>query len=94
MARAASRLALLRQSASGGGGAAAAVVAAAPGDTAGAAILRMRRVHLNDAAVDAAPLDRDDVRTILIILADINVNIRVIREILEEERGEDSEDDA
>jgi hypothetical protein len=39
-------------------------------------------------------LDREDVRTILILLGDINVNIRAIRDVLEEEHGEDSEDDA
>ena len=39
------------------------------------------------------PLDRYDITTILTVLGDINVNIRKIKELLEEIHGEDSEDD-
>jgi hypothetical protein len=50
--------------------------------------------HADHLGVADAPLDREDVRTILIVLGDLNVNIRAIRELLEEVHGEDSEDDS
>ncbi|MGZ8695338.1 MAG: hypothetical protein ACXWYS_07865 [Gaiellaceae bacterium] len=44
--------------------------------------------------MDESVIDRLDVTTLLTVLGDINVNIRAIREILEDDNGEDPEDDA
>ena len=41
-----------------------------------------------------AAWDREDVVTLLIVVGDINVNLRKIKELLEEDYGEDPEDDA
>ena len=38
--------------------------------------------------------DREDVTTLLIMVADINVNMRAVRELLEEDDGKEPEDDA
>jgi hypothetical protein len=72
----------------------AAEVAAEPGKTAGAAILRSSAGRPHHGLVDEPVIDRLDVTTLLTVLGDINVNIRAIREILEEDSGEDPEDDA
>jgi hypothetical protein len=68
-------------------------VAAEPGDVASAAILRPRARTPHHEHVEAA-WDREDVTTLLIVVGDINVNLRKIKELLEEDHGEDPEDDA
>ena len=50
-----------------------------------------RSAHHED--VDGA-WDREDVTTLRIVVGVLNVNLRKIKELLEEDYGEDSEDDA
>jgi hypothetical protein len=44
--------------------------------------------------VEEPLLYREEVTAILIALADLSVNVRAIRKLLEDENGEDQEDDA
>ena len=67
--------------------------AEAPGNAAAAAVLRGSPGATHHERVDAA-WDREDVTTLLIMVADINVNMRAVRELLEENDGEEPEDDA